>query len=547
MKLSSVIILTSLISILSFTFTSAETFGYGRTEQIPINYSLIPTVNNSQFLQGLTPQQVANLFDASGLVPYSVATNHVNLGTKQISASQVNTSKFLIGNFVTFSDVGGADWTSNLDFISGAWRYLTNGAGSLIQQQKETGDISFWQTGSGVAGNPATLSQVGRMYGSSGLFEWSGAIQTSRLNFASDRINIATSGATGTQAIAIGINSVSTGDSGIAIGGQSASINQGVAIGFLADARNGSIAIGTNAKATNPNEIVFSTGIFPTTTNQLKIASSLANFFGNSITTTGSGTFTSGLQTDGVVYSGGLSAYSTYDFGSAYSAFGSPIGGEYIGGFITSNYDDGETARESSVIIANSQIGLGIDVMGGATALDDGAITTSGFGDMNLDGVLTTGSLATNRIATTGGNINVTGTMIYYGNTSANLAEWYDASGNSRVRIRALDGRIIANSILLTQIEDNINARWALNTNNVRLSNISPIVWSSTGAFSGTQDVGLIRDSAGTLKITNSSTGLGNLVVGNITANGNQGVSVSGTNCTITNISGGIITGATCT
>ena len=46
------IIFSMLLIVSSFSLVQAETFGYGRTEIIPINYSLIPTVNNSQYFDG---------------------------------------------------------------------------------------------------------------------------------------------------------------------------------------------------------------------------------------------------------------------------------------------------------------------------------------------------------------------------------------------------------------------------------------------------------------------------------------------------------------
>ena len=45
--------------LLSLSFSVAETFSYGRTENIPINYSLIPSVNSSDFWDGLnTPADI---------------------------------------------------------------------------------------------------------------------------------------------------------------------------------------------------------------------------------------------------------------------------------------------------------------------------------------------------------------------------------------------------------------------------------------------------------------------------------------------------------
>ena len=41
-----------LIVVSSFSLVQSETFGYGRTESIPVNYSTIPTVNNSEYFDG---------------------------------------------------------------------------------------------------------------------------------------------------------------------------------------------------------------------------------------------------------------------------------------------------------------------------------------------------------------------------------------------------------------------------------------------------------------------------------------------------------------
>lgn len=116
--------------IFSFLFfllplASSEKFSYGETEDIPINYSLIPTVNNSQYLQGLTPEQVANLFDASSYYlksnPYnfynsttlpetnltgywtsngsSTATGNWNLGNRNFIANRISAGNTTSGNF----------------------------------------------------------------------------------------------------------------------------------------------------------------------------------------------------------------------------------------------------------------------------------------------------------------------------------------------------------------------------------------------------------------------------------------------------------------
>ena len=52
-----------------------------------------------------------------------------------------------------------------------------------------------------------------------------------------------------------------------------------------------------------------------------------------------------------------------------------------------------------------------------------------------------------------------------------------------------------------------------LDVNALTLANVIPLYWSSTGDNNGAKDVGLARASAGVLKVTDGSTGLGQLSV----------------------------------
>jgi hypothetical protein len=54
----------------------------------------------------------------------------------------------------------------------------------------------------------------------------------------------------------------------------------------------------------------------------------------------------------------------------------------------------------------------------------------------------------------------------------------------------------------------------------VDLADAMTIDWSSTTNATGTKDVGLKRDSTNTLKVTDGSTGLGDIIAGNMTSNG---------------------------
>jgi len=48
------------------SITSAETFGYGRTESVPINYSLIPTVNNTEHFNGYSVATLWTFYSGLG-------------------------------------------------------------------------------------------------------------------------------------------------------------------------------------------------------------------------------------------------------------------------------------------------------------------------------------------------------------------------------------------------------------------------------------------------------------------------------------------------
>lgn len=66
-----------------------------------INYSLVG-VNDSYYHQGLTPQQVADLFDASGYVPYTGASQDIDLGSKNlVTTGNGNFSNITMGNYNT--------------------------------------------------------------------------------------------------------------------------------------------------------------------------------------------------------------------------------------------------------------------------------------------------------------------------------------------------------------------------------------------------------------------------------------------------------------
>lgn len=71
------------------TFDDCAIYGNCQTASIvtALNYSIL-NVNNSQYLQGLTPAQVAALFDNSGLVPYTGAVSNVDIGNHNLTLNR---------------------------------------------------------------------------------------------------------------------------------------------------------------------------------------------------------------------------------------------------------------------------------------------------------------------------------------------------------------------------------------------------------------------------------------------------------------------------
>jgi len=107
------ILFLMLIVVSSFSLVQAETFGYGRTEKVPINYSLIPTVNNSQYLQGYTPTTLKDWIKTFYDLVYSPITEPLSLhlngdnsptatinwgGQDLINVGLINASTLTVGN-----------------------------------------------------------------------------------------------------------------------------------------------------------------------------------------------------------------------------------------------------------------------------------------------------------------------------------------------------------------------------------------------------------------------------------------------------------------
>lgn len=110
MDKKSFIILSMLF--LALTFVSAGIYDdcsiYGNCQPVnlniatAINYSTV-SVNDSQYLQGLTPSEVASLVDLSNYVPYTGATSNLDLGANNFS---VNNNAFFVNAINNYVGVG---------------------------------------------------------------------------------------------------------------------------------------------------------------------------------------------------------------------------------------------------------------------------------------------------------------------------------------------------------------------------------------------------------------------------------------------------------
>ena len=103
-------VIFSLIFLFSISFSNAlpDDSGTAINFDYPINYSTI-NVNNSQYLQGLTPTEIANLFDDSNLVPYTGATQDVDLGSYGLTADTIG---IISSGLLDVTPTGSADLKS---------------------------------------------------------------------------------------------------------------------------------------------------------------------------------------------------------------------------------------------------------------------------------------------------------------------------------------------------------------------------------------------------------------------------------------------------
>lgn len=92
------------------------------------------------------------------------------------------------------------------------------------------------------------------------------------------------------------------------------------------------------------------------------------------------------------------------------------------------------------------------------------------------------------------------------GQASANLQEWKNAAGTTLSRITNAGGLVI------DEVENSVG-NFSFGNNVLRVGSGFVFRFSGTAAFGGTPDLGLARDAAGRLKVTDGSTGLGSIMI----------------------------------
>lgn len=108
------------------------------------------------------------------------------------------------------------------------------------------------------------------------------------------------------------------------------------------------------------------------------------------------------------------------------------------------------------------------------------------------------------------------------GQSSTNLQEWKNVSAVTLASISALGAFNGAQVI--------VSNKHNINTASLALASDVPLTFQDgTSIFAGTPDLGLARDAAGRLRVSNGSTGLGQIMIGSSTPSSASATGAAGT------------------
>jgi len=131
----------------SLTLVNAEVFGYGRTESVPINYSLIPTVNNSQYFDGYSVASLytyyKSLLDTAYDLVYCKLTGCTMAGDINMSGNDINNAGTITANSFVGDGSGLTGITSTGDDTNNSFHVYINGSAyNNINYNITAGDVN---------------------------------------------------------------------------------------------------------------------------------------------------------------------------------------------------------------------------------------------------------------------------------------------------------------------------------------------------------------------------------------------------------------------
>ena len=121
-----------LLIVSSFSLVQAETFGYGRTETIPINYSLIPTVNNSQYFDGYSVSTLYTYYKSLLDDVYCKLTGCTMNGDIDMGGNDLTNA----GDIIADNFIGNGSQLTGLP----NYTYIDN---ELLLKQESVGKVAF--------------------------------------------------------------------------------------------------------------------------------------------------------------------------------------------------------------------------------------------------------------------------------------------------------------------------------------------------------------------------------------------------------------------